>query len=91
MKKNKKRTKTDLKALDKLRDQDIDYSDIPELDAKFFKEATLMEPAHKQSLTVRYDKEVVDYFKKTIGRGYQSKMNAILKAYVQHAKKRKSA
>lgn len=87
MRKNRKPTKSNLKALDQLQDKDIDYSDIPELDDKFFKEAARVTPEHKLSLTVRYDKEVIDYFKQVVGRGYQSKMNAILKAYVRHAKK----
>lgn len=86
MKENKKNTKTDLKALDNLRDKDIDYSDIPELDDEFFKNAILVEPKPKQSLTVRYDEEIIEYFKKTVGRGYQSKMNSVLKAYVKHEK-----
>jgi uncharacterized protein (DUF4415 family) len=43
----------------------------------------LVEPSNKQSLTIRYDAEVVDYFKNIVGKGYQSKMNAILKAYVK--------
>ena len=89
MRKRKKPTKTDLKELDKKHDRDIDYSDIAELDEEFFKTAKLVEPENKQSLTVRYDKDVVDYFKKVVGRGYQSKMNAILRAYMQHEKRRK--
>ena len=87
MQEKKKLTASDLKALDKLKDKDIDYSDIPELDEDFFKNAVIVEPEKKQSLTVRYDKEVVDYFKYTVGRGYQTKMNAVLKAYVK-AKRR---
>lgn len=90
MKENKKPTKTDLSEIDKLSDQDIDYSDIPELDESFFREAKLVKPQTKESLTVRYDKEVVDFFKQHVGKGYQSKMNAVLKAYVRHEKKRKT-
>lgn len=82
MKENRRTIKSNLKALDTLSDNDIDYSDIPELDEEFFKRATLVEPEKKQSLTVRYDKEVINYFKE-FGKGYQSKMNAVLKAYVK--------
>jgi len=80
---SKKPTATNLSSLDKLKDTDIDYSDIPELDEEFFKQMKLVEPSNKQSLTIRYDAEVVDYFKNIVGKGYQSKMNAILKAYVK--------
>lgn len=45
MKNNKGPTKTDLEVLDKIQDQDIDYSDIPELTDDFFINATLVEPA----------------------------------------------
>lgn len=83
MKENKKPTKTDLKALDALKDRDIDYSDIPELDEEFFANAEIIEPQKKQSVTIRYDKEIIDYFKESVGQGYQTKINAVLKAYVQ--------
>lgn len=36
----------------------------------------------KQQLTVRYDKKVIDYFKGT-GKGYQTRMNAVLRDYVE--------
>lgn len=38
---NKKSTKSDLVQLDALRDEDIDYSDSPELDDSFFEKATV--------------------------------------------------
>lgn len=37
---NKKTTKSDLVRLDALRDEDIDYSDSPELDDSFFEKST---------------------------------------------------
>ena len=39
---NKKIIKSDLKRLDAMRDEDIDYSDIPELDEDFWKDAKLV-------------------------------------------------
>lgn len=44
-------------------------------------------PAEKQQLTVRYDKNVIDYFKST-GKGYQTRMNAVLRDYVERQRKR---
>lgn len=41
----------------------------------------------KQQLTVRYDKKVIDYFKGT-GKGYQTRMNAVLRDYVERQLKR---
>jgi len=88
MHQQEKYTATNLKALDSLKD--IDYSDIPELDEEFFKHAALIEPKKKQSLTVRFDIEVIDYFKNTVGKGYQTRMNAVLKAYVKSHQKHDS-
>ncbi len=38
-------------------------------------------PASKQQLTVRLDTDVVDWFKSQ-GRGYQTRMNAVLRSFV---------
>jgi uncharacterized protein (DUF4415 family) len=45
------------------------------------------EYAEKQQLTVRYDKKVIEYFKGT-GKGYQTRMNAVLRDYVERKLKR---
>ena len=37
--------------------------------------------ANKRQVTVRYDAEVVDFFKSQ-GRGWQSRMNTVLRAFV---------
>lgn len=66
MKNNNNPTKTDLKALDKIKDQDIDYSDIPELDNEFFKNSTLVQPPHKQNLAI-LDGFAVNIFEYTNG------------------------
>ena len=43
-----KKGKTDWEKLDAMQDEDIDYSDIPELDEKFFKEAKTVTPPGKK-------------------------------------------
>jgi len=87
MKERNNVSKTDFKALDAIPDESIDYSEIPELDDKFFEKAIRIKQK-KQSLNVRYDSEIIDYFKNHIGKGYQTLMNAILKTYVHHAKRK---
>lgn len=77
---SKKSTKSDLARLDALREEDIDYSDIPALDESFFEKATVQWPAHKKQLTIRLDEDVLDWLKQQ-GRGYQTRINAILRAY----------
>lgn len=78
----KKFSGTDLKRIDAMHDEDIDTSDIPALDEEFFKRAAIRMPERKLSITLRVDKEVLEWFKSQ-GKGYQSRMNAVLKAYMK--------
>jgi uncharacterized protein (DUF4415 family) len=76
-------TKTERKRFDDLRDEDIDYSDIPELDAAFWANAKIESPTQKPSVTMRLDAETLEYFKGGDPKGYTARMAAVLKAYVQ--------
>ena len=49
--------KSDLRKLDRMKDEDIDYSDIPELDAEFFDTARVVVPPRKKQVTVRLDRD----------------------------------
>jgi uncharacterized protein (DUF4415 family) len=80
----KKPSETDLARIDAMRDEDIDTSDIPVIDEDFFSRATIRLPERKTSVTLRLDKDVVDWYKKQ-GKGYQTRMNAVLKAYMKAA------
>ena len=64
-----------------LKDKDIDYSDIPDLDDEFWAKAKIVEPRSKQAVTIRYDREVIEWFRAQ-GKGYQTRMNAVLLTYV---------
>lgn len=75
-------TTSDLKRLDALTDETIDYSDLPELDAEFFRHAKVVVPPRKKQLTIRLDEDVLSWLKSQ-GRGYQSRINAILRAYYE--------
>ena len=59
------------------------------LDASFWEEARLVMPEPKKSISLRVDNEVLDWFKSR-GRGYQTRMNAVLSAYVKAQKKLRS-
>ncbi len=83
---NKKSIMSDLKKIDEIKDEDIDYSDIPALDNSFFIKKTIELPRPKKSVTIRIDDDVLDWFKKQ-GKGYQTKMNAVLKTFVAVNKK----
>ena len=60
-------------------DSNIDYSDIPELDENFWQTAKVHKPANKERLTVRFDADIVDWFKQQ-GKGYQTRMNSVLRS-----------
>jgi len=66
----------------KRKDKDIDYSDIPETDANFWKDAEIHIPKKKKTLTIRIDPEVLAWFQGQ-GKGYQTKINSILKTYME--------
>jgi uncharacterized protein (DUF4415 family) len=79
---NKKSIKSDLARLDRMRDSDIDYSDIPPLGDEFFKKATVAWPPKKQQLTIRLDADVLEWLKGH-GRGYQTRINRILRVVME--------
>ena len=70
-----------------MRDEDIDYSDIPPLDDEFFRTARLLMPQPKKPVALRLDADVLDWLKRQ-GRGYQSRVNAILRAYMATERRR---
>src|SRR5271165_2694402 len=82
----KRRSRTDLKRIDAMRDEDIDYSDIPKQGPEFFKNAILW-PGPKKQITLRVDPDVLTFFRKH-GRGYQTTINAVLRKYMEARKQR---
>ena len=83
MRGSKKFIKSDLARIDTLKDADIDYSEIPDLSTlgeEFWAKAVVKRAEPKAQVTIRVDREVLDWFKAQ-GKGYQSRMNAVLRAY----------
>ena len=79
---NKKPIKSDLGRIDRMRDSDIDYSDIPPLDKAFLKKAVTAWPPAKTQLTIRLDADVLRWLKGH-GRGYQTRINRILRVVME--------
>jgi uncharacterized protein (DUF4415 family) len=66
-----------------LPDAEVDTYDIPALDEAFWKSARVVMPEQgKRQLTVRLDGDVLDWFKAQ-GKGYQTRMNAVLRSYYE--------
>ena len=80
---NKKSIKSDLARIDRVKDPDINYSDIPPLDKSFLKKATTPWPPAKKQLTIRLDADVLDWLKGQ-GRGYQTRINYILRVVMEN-------
>jgi len=70
-----------------MKDSNINFSDIPELDDDFFAEAKLLWPGKKKQITLRLDPDVIEFFKAG-GRGYQSSINAALRRYMEAHQRR---
>ena len=79
---SKKSIKSDLAKVDRMKDSEIDYSDIPALDTSFFAKATEAWPPAKQQLTIRLDADVLAWLKAN-GRGYQTRINRILRSAME--------
>jgi uncharacterized protein (DUF4415 family) len=72
--------RAELAALAALPDSEIDYSDIPPLNDEWFPKAVrgrFYRPV-KQQITARVDSDVLAWLKAG-GKGYQARMNAILR------------
>ncbi|MCY3558081.1 MAG: BrnA antitoxin family protein [Chloroflexi bacterium] len=79
------RVQQELLALDKLADEDIDLSDIPEVtDWSGAERGKFYRPV-KQQITLRIDADVIAWFKAQApkGRGYQTNINQALRDHVQ--------
>ncbi|MEW6166871.1 MAG: BrnA antitoxin family protein [Pseudomonadota bacterium] len=78
-------SRTDWKRVDALRDEDIDLADNPELTPEMFARAVarrgLKPLPGKRQVTLRIDADVLEWFRAQ-GRGYQTRINALLRAYV---------
>jgi uncharacterized protein (DUF4415 family) len=67
-----------------MKDEDIDYSDAPEITPEMFAKAIVrrgLKPRTKKQITLRVDDDVLAWFKKQ-GSGYQTKINLLLRAYM---------
>jgi uncharacterized protein (DUF4415 family) len=82
--------KADTKRLRALIDADIEkaVADDPDTfipDAAWWKRARVVMPGAKEMVTLRLDPDVLAWFRKA-GRGYQTRINAVLRAFVEAQK-----
>ncbi len=79
-------SQTDWERIDRMADEEIDLSDIPELTPEAFAKEIVrrgLKPVERKTqLTLRIDSDVVEWFKSQ-GRGYQTRINELLRAYME--------
>jgi uncharacterized protein (DUF4415 family) len=51
--------------------------------------AVVVVPEALGAFCIRLDRDIIDFFKRT-GPGYQTKINAVLRSYVQHERRGKN-
>ncbi|WP_261779560.1 BrnA antitoxin family protein [Microcystis aeruginosa] len=71
---SKKSIKSDLKRIDAMTDENIDYSDIPPLGDEFLTQETVSFSTSKQQLTIQLDQDILEWLKAQ-GKGYETQIN----------------
>jgi len=78
------KSRTDWARVKAMKDSEIDFSDSPELTPEAFAHTVVRKGLRpvmaKAQLTLRLDADVLDWFRAQ-GRGYQTRINALLRAY----------
>jgi uncharacterized protein (DUF4415 family) len=89
---DRRKGKTDWARVDALTDEDIEKAVADDPDAApldiDWSDAVLVVPARKKAISIRVDEDVLDFFKKE-GDGYQRRINAVLRSYMQQKAKPK--
>jgi uncharacterized protein (DUF4415 family) len=84
--------KTDWARVEALTDEEIeaaiadDPDAAPIADEGFWARARVVLPPPKEPISIRIDKDVLAWFR-SLGRGYQTRINAVLRAYMEARKK----
>ncbi len=79
--------KTDWRRVDALTDERVrrgidEDPDAHPTDEEFWKNAKIVMPQVKETMTIRLDADVLEWFRKQ-GKGYQTRINAILRSYMR--------
>jgi uncharacterized protein (DUF4415 family) len=90
---DRRKGKTDWARVDAMTDEDItkaiandpDWAEFEDID---WSDAVLVIPAKKKAISIRVDEDVLDFFKQE-GDGYQRRINAVLRSYMQQKAKPK--
>ena len=83
-----KESQTDWDRLDSMPDDKIDFSDLEEVTPELFAQGIvrygLKPTSKKEQITIRLDSDVLSWFRAQ-GKGYQTRINDLLRAYMTAA------
>ncbi|KRR10192.1 hypothetical protein CQ10_12300 [Bradyrhizobium valentinum] len=90
---DRRKGRTDWARVDAMTDEEVeasiandpDWADFKDID---WSDAVLVMPARKKAISIRVDEDVLEFFKKE-GDGYQRRINAVLRSYMQQRAKPK--
>src|SRR3954454_17599313 len=90
---DRRKGKTDWARFDAMTDAEIEAAIASDPDWAEFKDidwsnSVLVMPSRKKAISIRVDEDVLDFFKKE-GAGYQRRINAVLRSYMQQKAKPK--
>src|SRR6266705_3002235 len=89
-----RRGKTDWAKVAKLTDEEIEAAMAKDpawadYDDAHWSEALLVIPPKKKAISIRLDEDVLDFFRRE-GAGYQRRMNAVLRSFMQQKRKKRA-
>lgn len=87
------KSQTDWARVDAMSDEDIeramrddpDWKDLMGID---WSKAEIVIPQQKKAISIRLDEDIVDFFKAS-GKGYQTRINAVLRHFITEQKRSK--
>lgn len=87
------KSQTDWARVDAMTDEDIeramrddpDWQDFMDID---WSKAVMVVPAKKKAVSIRLDEDILDFFQAT-GKGYQTRINSVLRHFVTEQKRLK--
>lgn len=90
---DRRKGKTDWARVDAMTDEELEAAIASDPDWAEFKDvdwsdAVVVIPPRKKAISIRVDEDILDFFKRE-GEGYQRRMNAVLRSYMQQKSKPK--
>ena len=89
-----RRSATDWKRIQRMKDSDINLSEVPEVTPEMFARSVVRRglkeiKPRKVQLTVRVDRDVLQWYRSR-GRGYQTQINALLRAFMEASRRHRT-